>query len=418
MNKLSNYIRGIPTRMRFVLLLAVDTVVKLTCPRTSGKDVLVTRLDAIGDFIVWLDAARAISARYRREGRRVILAGNAAWADWAREMDVFDQVLPIDMREYQSSPRYRYRIGRAVQQLACEIAIQPIFSRNWLFADSVVRVSGARERIGNAGDTSNTRPWQIAIANRWFTKILAVEPGEKTELERNAEFVRNLGERDFRMALPEILVDLEFDSEFAAAVAGEPYYVLFPGASWKGREWPVEKFAEIANKIYTATGWRCVICGGPTDSETATALSEGLSLPLVNWVGRTSLSQLASILAGAKLLVTNETSATHMAAATRTPTVCILGGGHYGRFMPYPSILAPEFPLPKSAVKKMPCFGCNWNCIYKVEAGTAVPCIRDVETDQVWSCIQTLLDRRTEEARNQATCTTLSGHRAIQLSTT
>jgi hypothetical protein len=39
--------------------------------------------------------------------------------------------------------QYRYRIGHQIRMLGCAIAVQPTYSREWLFGDAVVRISGA-----------------------------------------------------------------------------------------------------------------------------------------------------------------------------------------------------------------------------------------------------------------------------------
>src|ERR1039458_3062832 len=97
------------------------------------------------------------------------------------------------------------------------------------------------------------------------------------------------------------------DDAFTLAIAGRPYYVLFPGASWEGRQWSISNFAELAEKLHHRTGWLGVVCGGPSDIELAVTLCGRSAAPLLNWAGRTDLAQLAAILSASRLLLTNET---------------------------------------------------------------------------------------------------------------
>ena len=113
--------------------------------------------------------------------------------------------------------------------------------------------------------------------------------------------------------------------------------------------------------------------------------------PLLNWVGRTSLPGLAAVLAHAELLVGNETSAIHVAAAVGTPAVCILGGGHYGRFMPYLVEQRDGRPLPVAAVHRMGCFGCDWRCVYHPPREAPVPCIEQLTVEDVWAAVHGVL---------------------------
>jgi ADP-heptose:LPS heptosyltransferase len=381
-------------RVRVATLLGIDTLLKLTRSRRLHPNrVLVVRLDAIGDFILWLDAAQVLVGHYKKQGKIVILVANAAWAAWARDLAIFEEVLPVNVRQFQHDPIYRYRVGRQIQRLGCSIAIEPTYSRSWLLGDSAIRISGARERIGSAGDASNLSR-RKRIADLWYTRLVPADPAPCMELERNAEFIRNFCQPAFLAALPQLpCAAAPQDDIFLAATAGQPYYVLFPGASWEGRRWPVAGFLEVGEKLHRRTGWLGVVCGGASDLDTVNDLCGRSTVPLLNWAGRTDLAQLASILSAARLLITNETSAVHMGAACGTPTVCLLGGGHYGRFMPYQIHRETARPVPSAVIHAMPCFGCNWQCIYQRPAGEPVPCIQQIDTEEVWRAIlQTLGD--------------------------
>jgi ADP-heptose:LPS heptosyltransferase len=103
------------------------------------------------------------------------------------------------------------------------------------------------------------------------------------------------------------------------------------------------------------------------------------------------LSQLAAIVARAQLVLTNETSALHIAAAYGVPTICILGGGHYGRFMPYQVELTGGRTLPRAIIHQMPCFGCGWECIYERPKGAPVPCIEQIDVADVWQAVSDII---------------------------
>ena len=56
----------------------------------------------------------------------------------------------------------------------------------------------------------------------------------------------------------------------------------------------------------------------------------------IDLTGKTSLTELVYIISRAKLLVSNDTSAVHIAASTSTPTICVSNGNTFGRFTSYP----------------------------------------------------------------------------------
>ena len=132
-------------------------------------------------------------------------------------------------------------------------------------------------------------------------------------------------------------------------------------------------------------------------SKSGTALINGLSGETVDLVGRTTLGELAEVLRSASVVLTNETSAVHIAAAVGAPVVCILGGGHYGRFAPYElEVTDDNQKLPIIVAETMPCYGCDWKCKYPRKNGEAVKCIRDISVEKVWDAVCMVLAKRRE----------------------
>ena len=106
--------------------------------------------------------------------------------------------------------------------------------------------------------------------------------------------------------------------------------------------------------------------------------------------GKTELTELSGLLSLSQLTISNDTGAVHLAAAIGTPMVCILGGGHFGRFVPYPKLSGQTNSL-KVVYHKMPCYGCNWECIYPLKKNEPAPCITKISVDAVWEKVKPLL---------------------------
>ncbi|MBJ6751460.1 glycosyltransferase family 9 protein [Geomonas sp. Red421] len=362
-------------------------------PRPSAapgekQAVMVVRLDVIGDFVLWLDAAAALRQRYPAERYRLVLVGNALWTDLAAQQPFFDQVVPVNLGRLLRDPGYRFELWRRLRALRCEVALNPTFSRHFPCDDAVMRVCGARERIGFAGDFANQRPWEMAISNRWYTRLIPAAQGQLMELERNAEFVRGLGVASFRPGLPELVVA----EELPAALAGERYYVVVPGAGKALRQWPLERYAALMERIWDTYRIKAVICGAPGEEALGRRLRELVPEPVqaVYLTGATTLAGFAAVIKGSELVLANESSAIHLAAAVGTRSVCLTGGGHYGRFVPY--CLESSGPLPVVLEHRMACFNCNWDCIYPCR-DAAAPCLAGITVDEVWGAVRNLLDR-------------------------
>ena len=375
--------------IRPLLLIIFDWfVVRLpSIPKANREGrILLVRVDAIGDFILSLDVVKGIRKLYPEQ--QITLIGNQVWTSLAEGLGLFDEVWPMDRHKFVWSLSYRRKILRKIAGGHFNIAIHPTFSRELLLGDAVIRASNAGERIGSTGDCSNILPRERKISNRWYTRLVPASDKPLMELQRNAEFLRNLGLSAFRSSVPELL---GFPRS-SLTCGHQNYYVLFPGAGMPIRQWPVEHYVALAGKIHNETGWEGIICGGPGEEGIGDILVSNSGAPLKNLSGQTSLPELVSIIAGARLVVANETSAIHIAAAVSTPSVCILGGGHHGRFLPYTVESPTTRPLPLTVTHTMGCYHCNWECIYRLEKGPA-PCVENISIDSVWKAVRQILHR-------------------------
>ncbi len=384
---LSRTLRPAQFRLRRQFLLFVDLLAMLTPVKPNANRVLLVRVDHIGDLAMWLDVARTLAEHYRSEGKHVTLLGNAGWSAWAEELRIFDVVLPLEGERYKKNLRYRLRIGKRLRRGGFGVAVHAASTRVFEMGDSLVRVSGATEKIG-----PTSAPTRMA-SDRWYTRLVHTGTPEMGELRKSAAFASELLSTRYKARVADIrgMVKRDRLDWLAAVLPKEPYFVLFPGASHPGRKWPALHFVELARKIHDHTGWTGVVCGGPGDAaDSAYIVKEAGSL-LQNLAGQTDLGQLAAVIAGAKFVVSNETSAVHIAAAVGVPSVCILGGGHFGRFVPYDVEVADNRPLPRFAIYAMPCFGCNWTCEFHPRRGEPMPCVEGVTLDAVWQEIEGLL---------------------------
>ena len=387
---LSRALRPVEAWARERLLLWVDQLVLFAPAKPDPDRVLIVRLDNIGDFVVWLDAAKALTEHYREQGKHVTLLANAVWKNWASDLGIFDEVVALEEHRFRRDPSYRYRMARLIRALRYGTAVQTSYTRMLEGGDSLMRLSGATHRLGHEGTFPQGFAKNRSIGDRWYTQLIPIDSALSGEMRTNAAFVRALTGKSYRakVVVLQDQLSLELPHEFSALMAGQPYFVLFPGASFAGRLWPAERYVELASRIYEITGWVGLICGGRSESLQAARMWQTAKSPLFNWVERTDLTQLAAVLAHAKLLIGNETSAVHIAAGVGTPSVCILGGGHYGRFVPYDVEVSDGRPLPVAAVHEMNCFHCDWRCIYHPPKGAPFPCIDEISVDTVLKAVE------------------------------
>ncbi|MBA3848705.1 MAG: ADP-heptose--LPS heptosyltransferase [Opitutus sp.] len=114
------------------------------------------------------------------------------------------------------------------------------------------------------------------------------------------------------------------DRAAARALTGEGrYFVVNPAASKPERNWLPERYAAVCAHIARSSGWRIVLTGGGSPAEMALtdAVAAQLTVPALNLAGRTSVRQIAAVLAGAEGLLAPDTGPVHLASAAGTPVV-------------------------------------------------------------------------------------------------
>jgi ADP-heptose:LPS heptosyltransferase len=116
--------------------------------------------------------------------------------------------------------------------------------------------------------------------------------------------------------------DLRLDVEPAGTQGAT---VIHPGAASGSRRWPAERFAAVARAEREA-GREVLVTGGPEElrlARTVAALADLADSAVL--AGRTSLADLAGVVAAAGRVVCGDTGVAHLATAVGTPSVVLFG---------------------------------------------------------------------------------------------
>ncbi len=109
-----------------------------------------------------------------------------------------------------------------------------------------------------------------------------------------------------------------------------PILALGAAANWIGKVWPVERFAQVANRLLARggplAGGRLMLLGGPDDVRSLDALRYVVPKErLIDLVGQVDLLTAYACLSHARLFVGNDSGLMHRAAAAGTPTLGLFG---------------------------------------------------------------------------------------------
>ena len=157
------------------------------------------------------------------------------------------------------------------------------------------------------------------------------------------------------------------------------YIVLLTDASHSYRMYPREKWQKIVNSIQKE---KAIIQLGLQKFP--------LEHPnILDMSGETSLTEAMSLVINATLVIGNESGLIHLSYLSGVPTVVLLGGGHFGRFLPWKEFDATVY----CAYHSMDCFQCKWNCVFvDLKQGEIPPCISKISERDVLRGIHNFLE--------------------------
>jgi ADP-heptose:LPS heptosyltransferase len=342
------------------------------------KRLLIIKIDAIGDYILFRNYLEVIKTSEKFKDYEIDLLGNVAWKDIALWYDkpFISRFRFVKADELYDSPGKVFGLMLSLFNSHYNLVLLPTYTRSFI-GDGLAALTGAKSIIGFESDNEGIAPRYKNKTNRFYSEMLKLPEIYYFEFDRTRFFFENILKHPVDLTGP----------HFPAKATGKQGITVFLGAGNNKRSWSTESFGQLMELIIGETGQPIHLVGGPEMGATALQLENRLPPEsIINMVGKTSLPKVIDHISRSSLLICNETSAVHIAAACNTKAVCILGGGHFERFSPYP---AHVYNRTIFVYEKMPCYYCNWLCIYDTAPHEPFPCIDKVTLADVWKAVKT-----------------------------
>jgi len=337
MNKVKSFFVKFFNLINFLINTLLIKIIHFSKRQIKEKSMLIIRLDSIGDYILVHNFFNLIRSDPYYKDYYITLCGNVIWKDLASYCNekVFNDFIWLDKNKFKWNIPYKYSILKKIYQAGFEIAVETAFSREILFGDTIIKASKAKERIGSVGSPENNTGWKRKLfSDDYYTKLITQSPENLFEFYRNKEFFEKLLKRHLDINKPQ----MNFDAVQINYTLSEEFIVIVPGAQEKARRWSEKNFAELIKWIIANYEFEILLAGSLSEKVIIKRiLGEVKSEKVSDISGKTTLTEFGKIISKAKLLISNETSAVHFAAAVNTPFICISNGQRFGRFMPYPA---------------------------------------------------------------------------------
>jgi 3-deoxy-D-manno-octulosonic-acid transferase/heptosyltransferase-1 len=157
------------------------------------------------------------------------------------------------------------------------------------------------------------------------------------------------------------------------------FVLLHPFSGWEYRNWGLEKFVELANRIVEELEYDVVISCEAGDSEKVTSAVQRMSRIRID--GHADLLEVAVLMMGASLVVGNDSGPLHLAAALNVRSIGLFGPAG-------PELTAPKFDRGRYLYKSVECSPCDQRICIRPDN----PCMRLHKTNEVFSAVAGALE--------------------------
>lgn len=328
----------------------------------SGKRVIISRTDSIGDVILTLPICSWIKSNFKDV--TVIFLGKSYTKPvvaCSADVDEF-----IDWDTFQDIPKADKKIK--FRDINAD-AIVHVFPNKEIAA--LAKTLRVPVRVG----TSHRMYHLLTCSHRIdFTR----KRSDKHEAQLNFELLRPFGIK----TLPELdeinnmlrsfkAPKVELPAEVKSFIGGENYFILHPKSQGSAKEWPMDNYLSLA-RILNEKGHKVIFTGTQAEGDLFRDQLMKNEL-LLDSTGKLTLQELISMISGADGLVACSTGPLHIAG--------ILNRKAIGIFSPRKPI-HPGRWQPIGADSKALVF--NEECP-KCKKGEDCPCLEDISVETVLS---------------------------------
>ena len=298
--------------------------------RADVKNILVVKLDHIGDFIVALPAIRRLKACF--PGARLTVLAGPASAAFAATEPAIDEFISFEF--FHARSELGERALSAADLSGLEETLAPyrfdiaVDLRKHLSTRHILRHTGAKILAGF--DSVDRFPW-LHVALEW-------EGDKALQHKRNHitdDLLHLVSAVDVACEPARRLIDprpAPMGTADMPAVArplfDRPVVAIHPGAGNVTKQWPVAHFRALIGLLLARGDVSVILIGGKDDAETAAGMVADIGRPdrAVSVAGEVALRDLPRLLAACALYIGNDSGPKHIAAAMGVPTIGVHSG--------------------------------------------------------------------------------------------
>ncbi|MYB92848.1 lipopolysaccharide heptosyltransferase II [Candidatus Poribacteria bacterium] len=338
----------------------------------APKRILVVKLDHLGDVLLATPVFSNLSQAYP-DAELHALTG--AWSRVVLEKHPdINKVLEYNSPAFcrtgsPTSLKQTFQLYRALRREKYDLMVE--LRNDWrIVCFSLLRV--APKRLDRA---------TLQVANKLgFARFTGIH-----ETTRNLDVLDKAGiPTPIKTTIFSVTAeDKKWASNFLTAhQIGEerPLIAIHPGSPVPLKRWMPERYAELADWLIARKRAKILFVGVADEMPIITETQRLMQAESINIAGKTTLTQLASILRISNVFIGNDSGPMHLAAAVGTPTIGLYGPGDPTRFGP----VGAKCRTIQSQTDCPPCTGttCRFGkdgCMSKIQVADVIQTLEEAE---------------------------------------
>lgn len=311
----------------------------------APKRILVLRLERIGDLLMTLPALADLQSF--APGAEIDLVVGSWNVDMARAIVPVSHVIPLDAVWLSRDGK-----GRGVPSLLRS-------ARGWRATNYDLAMNFEPDIRGNLITAASGAAWTAGYRSGGGGAALdlALDFDPRRHTTDNA---RQLVAAVFNSSVPAeqppaLIVPSDAHQSAARWLtnAAPPVIGVHVGAGRAIKQWPPERFAEVARRLVDYSDATIVLSGSAADRALVDTVKAALPASrVIDVVGQVELLTLAGLVERYDLLITGDTGPMHLAVAVGTPVVAVFGPSDPARY-------APRGRFDRVVRVDLPCSPCN-----------------------------------------------------------
>jgi heptosyltransferase-3 len=351
------------------------------------KNILLIQLGDIGDVVLSIPAFRTVHENFPHA--KIVVAVREKACELIQHLPGVHGVISInqDTRSLLREITYQWTFFSLVRHYRFDLVMD---FRTGTRGAILAFLSGAQERVGFFDHESLWR-------NRLFTKFYRLDyklPQHVADYYSSLPLAYGLNVND---EIPVIHVTPAMEQQAARILEREmipaelPIIAIQPFSLWQYKEWSVNKYIQLIQRILSEYKVTIVIMGSRDEYERAKNIVDhckDYDGHVFNMAGKTSLGELAAILKACQLFIGSDSAGMHIAAAVGTPTVIIFGPSA-------PASWAPKGNNHSIVQKNISCIPCRQKGCNGTEFSR---CLEELDMNDVFAVVRSHYEKLSSSA--------------------